>query len=109
VPPITAAFSDAAGPVAISANTPYHIRIAQQDTANIVFDSGTLSFSAGTYNVVVAADADNSIAPIDVDLTLKGAGPLTLEAGVNYTVIAGDPSLQEAVGQPLIQATLLTD
>lgn len=294
VTPITAAFGDAAGPVAISANTPYQIRIAPQDTANVVFDSGTLSFPAGTelllvaventtgvgpspvtvlavgpetasevvdvntgaavrvvhnsadtpavdvlvdgtavidalrfpnatdyddlvapagtYNVVVAADVDNSIAPIDADLTLKAAesytviaagsladsslapilteddrrsiataavvevihgsylvardipvdvyltsdgvitgktpaisglayqeatgqlsltpgnywitvtvagdpsvvayqtaGPLTLEAGVNYTVIARDPSIQEGVGQPLIKATLLTD
>jgi len=294
VTPITAAFGDAAGPVAISANTPYQIRIAPQDTTNVVFDSGTLSFPAGTelllvaventtgigpspvtvlavgpeaasevvdvntgaavrvvhnsadtpavdvlvdgavvvdaltfpnateygdlvapagtYNVVVAADVDNSIAPIDVDLTLKAAesytviaagslrddmltpiltederrsiataavvevihgsyevarnipvdvyltsdeviadrtpaisglayqettgqlsltpgkywitvtvaddpsviayqtaGPLTLEAGVNYTVIARDFSDEEGEGQPLIKAILLTD
>ena len=35
---------------------------------------------AGTYNIVVAADADNSIAPIDVDVPL--------EQGKSYTAIA---------------------
>jgi len=292
--PISAAFNDAAGPVALAADTPYRIRITPQNSSNVVFDSGTLTFPAGTelvlvaventykvgaspvtlvavgpegasevvdvnagaavrvvhnsadtpavdvlvdgveavnaltfpnatqysdleapagtYNVVVAADADNSIAPIDVDLTLEATrsytviavgslidsslapiltdddrrniataaivevihgsyqvagqipvdvyltsdgvianatpaisalayqettgqlaltpgnywitvtvagdtstvafdtgGPLALDGGVNYTLIARDPSSQEVVGSPLINVTLLTD
>lgn len=160
--PITAGFGDAAGPVAIEANTEYQVRVTASGSPDVVFDSGTLSFlpgtelvlaaventyklkpspitlvaigpegatevvdvntgaavrvvhnsadtpavdvlvdgaeaidgltfpnataygdleaPAGTYNVVVAADADNSIAPIDVDVTL--------EATRSYTVIA---------------------
>lgn len=292
--PINAAFGDAAGPVAIAAATPYRIRITPEGSSNVVFDSGTVTFTAGTelvlvaventyklgpspvtllavgpqsasevvdtntgaavrvvhnsadtpavdvlvngaqalnaltfpnatdyddleapagtYNVVVAADADNSIAPIDVDLTLEKTksytviaagsladsslvpilteddrrniataaivevihgsylvagqvpvdvyltndgviadaepaisslafkqttgqlsltpgdywitvtiagdkstvafdtgGTLALDAGVNYTVIARDPSAQEGAGSPLIKVTLLTD
>ena len=160
--PIDAGFGDAAGPVAIEADTDYRIRIARDGEDNVVYDSGTVSFPAGTelllvaventlkvgsnpvnllavgddgasevldvntgaavrvvhnsadtppvdvlvdgttvldalafpdassyddleapagpYNVVVAADVDNSIAPIDVDLTL--------ESGRSYTAIA---------------------
>jgi hypothetical protein len=292
--PITLDFGDAAGPLAIAAATPYQIRITPEGSLDAVFDSGALSFDAGTelvvvaventykvgsspvtllavgpegaaevvdantgaavrvvhnsadtpavdvlvngaealnalafpnatdyadleapagtYNVVVAADADNSIAPIDVDVTLEATksytviasgsladnslapiltaderrniataaivevvhgsylvaaqipvdvyltsdgviadedpaiedlaygestgqlaltpgdywitvtaagdksvvafdtgGVLALEAGVNYTVIARDPSIQEGVGSPLIKVTLLTD
>ena len=293
--PISAAFNDAVGPVALAADTPYQIRITPQSSSEVVFDSGTLTFPAGTelvlvaventykvggkspvtlvaagpqgatevvdvnmgaavrvvhnsadtpavdvlvngteainaltfpnatkyseleapagtYNVVVAADENNSIAPIDEDLTLEATksytviavgslvdsslapivteddrrniataaivevihgsyqvagqipvdvyltsdgviadatpaisdlsyqertgqlavtpgdywitvtvagdkstvafdtgGPLGLEAGVNYTVIARDPSVQEGAGSPLINVTLLTD
>lgn len=292
--PITAAFGDSAGPVALAADTQYQVRITPEGSSDVVFDSGTLSFPAGTelvlvaventyklkpspvtllavgpdgatevvdvntgaavrvvhnsadtpavdilvngaealdalafpnataygdleapagtYNVVVAADVDNTIAPIDVDLTLEAtksytviavgsfadssiepivteddrrnvataaivevihgsylvaaqipvdvyltsdgvisdatpaisglayqestgqlaltpgdywitvtvagdksvvafdtAGTLPLEAGVNYTVVARDPSAEEGVGSPLINVTLLTD
>jgi hypothetical protein len=292
--PIDADFGDAAGPVAIDADTDYRIRIAPDGDSTVVYDSGTVSFPAGTellliaventlkvgdnpvnllavgadgasevldvntgaavrvvhnsadtppvdvlvdgttvldavpfpaasgyddiqapagtYNVVVAADADNNIAPIDVDLTLESGksytaiavgsfdantveavlteddrrniataavveiihgssivaadipvdifltsdgviadadpaiaglaykestgqlaltpgdywvtvtaagdkavvafdsgAPLALEGGVNYTVIARDPSSEEVEGNPLIQLTLLTD
>lgn len=292
--PITAGFGDAAGPVSLAADTQYQVRITPAGSADVVFDSGALSFPggtelvlvaventyklkpspvtllavgpdgasevldintgaavrvvhnsadtpavdvlvdgaeavdalsfpnatdyadleapAGTYNVVVAADADNGIAPIDVDLTLvasksytviatgsladgtiapivteddrrniataaivevihgsylvaaqipvdvyltsdgviadaapaisglvyqqatgqlaltpgdywvtvtaagdksvvafDSAGTLALEAGVNYTVIARDPSVEEGAGSPLIRVTLLTD
>lgn len=153
--PIDAGFGDAAGPVSLMADTPYQVRITADGSSDVVFDSGTVQFAAGTelllaaventykvgaspvtllavgpeaasevldvnmggsvrvvhnsadtpavdvlvdgtevldavpfpaasaysdieapagtYNVVVAADADNTIAPIDVDLTL-GAG-----------------------------------
>ncbi len=157
--PITAAFGDAAGPVSLMADTAYRVRITPAGTSTVVFDSGTLSFGAGTelvvaaventygvgsspvtllaigaegasevldaamggavrvvhnsadtppvdvlvngtevldavpfaaassysdleapagtYNVVVAADADNSIAPIDIDLTINAAESYT--------------------------------
>ncbi len=173
--PISAAFNDAAGPVALAADTPYRIRITPQNSSNVVFDSGTLTFPAGTelvlvaventykvgaspvtlvavgpqgasevvdvntgaavrvvhnsadtpavdvlvngtevlnaltfpnatkysdleapagtYNVVVAADADNAIAPIDVDLTL--------EATRSYTVIAAG-SLSDSSLAPIL-------
>ncbi|MGB1142123.1 MAG: DUF4397 domain-containing protein, partial [Halioglobus sp.] len=52
-----------------------------------------LEAPAGTYNVVVAADADNSIQPIDVDVTL--------EASKSYTVIAVG-SLAEMTLMPLL-------
>jgi len=160
--PVDAGFGDFAGPLELNANTDYRVRITPDGSDVVVYDSGTLSFEAGTelflvaventlgigsnpvnllavtsmganevldvntgaqvrvvhnsadtpavdilvngdlaldavpfpaasthadieapagtYNVVVAADADNSIAPIDVDLSL--------DAGVSYTVIA---------------------
>ena len=160
--PIDAAFGDAAGPVSLMADTPYQVRVTPDGSSDVVFDSGTLQFAAGTelvlvaventfkvgaspvtllavgpdaasqvldvnmggsvrvvhssadtppvdvlvdgtevldavpfpaasaysdieapagtYNVVVAADADNSIAPIDVDLTLG--------AGESFTAVA---------------------
>jgi hypothetical protein len=36
-------------------------------------------------------------------------GVLPLEGGVNYTIIARDPSAEEVSGLPLIRVTLLTD
>lgn len=160
--PIDADFGDSAGPVALAADTQYQVRITPDGDTTVVYDSGTLSFVAGTellliaventfkaganpvnllavgpdgasevldvnmgaevrvvhnsadtppvdvlidgtevidalafpdasayddiqappgtYNVVVAADADNSIAPIDIDVTL--------EATQSYTAIA---------------------
>jgi hypothetical protein len=32
-----------------------------------------------------------------------------LDGGVNYTVVARDPSVAEGVGSPLINLTVLTD
>lgn len=175
VTPIDAGFGDSAGPVALAADTTYQVRITPDGATDVVFDSGPLSFPAGTelvaiaventykvgaspvtllavgpdgasevldanmgaavrvvhnsadtpavdvlvdgavaldavsfpsasnysdleapagtYNVVVAADADNSIAPIDVDLTL--------EASKSYTVIAAG-SLADSSLQPLL-------
>ncbi|MCB1842874.1 MAG: DUF4397 domain-containing protein [Halioglobus sp.] len=175
--PIDAAFGDAAGPVSLAADTPYQVRITADGATDVVFDSGTLQFGAGTelvlaaventfktgaspvtllavgpegasevldvnmggsvrvvhnsadtppvdvlvngtevldavpftgasaysdieapagtYNVVVAADADNSIAPIDADLTLG--------AGESFTAIAigsfADSSIEALVTQ----------
>ncbi|GAB3271909.1 DUF4397 domain-containing protein [Parahaliea aestuarii] len=162
VAPITLALGESAGPVALEPATDYQVRITPAGASDVVYDSGTLSFAAGTellavaidntaktgtspasllavgaegatevldinamsevrvvhnsadtpavdvlvdgaevldaitfpgasdydalqapagtYNVVVAADADNSIAPIDVDLSL--------EAPWSYTVLA---------------------
>lgn len=43
-------------------------------------DYGDIEAPPGTYNVVVAADADNTIAPIDIELTLEPAGSYTAVA-----------------------------
>jgi hypothetical protein len=42
-------------------------------------------------------------------VAFDSGGVLALEAGVNYTVIARDPSPEEVEGSPLILLTLLTD
>ena len=65
--------------------------------------TGQLSLTPGNYWITVTVAGDPSV------VAYQTAGDLTLEAGVNYTVIARDPSIQEGVGQPLIKATLLTD
>lgn len=173
--PIDAGFGDSAGPVALEADTAYQVRITPDGDTTVVYDSGPLSFPAGTellliaventfkvganpvnllavgpegatevldvnmgaevrvvhnsadtppvdvlidgtevidalafpsatayddiqappgtYNVVVAADADNSIAPIDVDVTL--------EATQSYTAIAVG-SLAESTIEPIL-------
>ena len=175
--PIDAGFGDSAGPVALEADTAYQVRITPDGDTTVVYDSGPLSFPAGTellliaventfkvganpvnllavgpegatevldvnmgaevrvvhnsadtppvdvlidgtevidalafpsatayddiqappgtYNVVVAADADNSIAPIDVDVTL--------EATQSYTAIAVG-SLAESTIEPILTA-----
>jgi hypothetical protein len=62
-----------------------------------------LSLTPGDYWITVTAAGDRSIVAFDT------GGTLTLEGGVNYTIIARDPSAEEASGSPLINVTLLTD
>ena len=71
--PITASFEDAAGPVALAADTEYRIRITPTDTDTVVFDSGTLSFAAGTELVVAAVENTYKVGPSPV--TLLAIGP----------------------------------
>jgi hypothetical protein len=65
--------------------------------------TGQLPLTAGDYWITVTAAGDKSVVAFDTGATLA------LEAGVNYTVIARDPSVEEVTGSPLINVTLLTD
>ncbi len=65
--------------------------------------SGQIPLSPGDYWITVTAAGDKSVVAFDT------GGVLALEGGVNYTVIARDPSVTEVVGLPLIRVTLLTD
>ena len=58
-----------------------------------------LQVPAGDYYVTVTVAGDASTVAF-------AAGPLTLNADSNYTVIARDPGMME-VGSPLILATIL--
>lgn len=65
--------------------------------------TGQLAVTPGAYWVTVTAAGDKSVVAFDSGATIA------LEAGVNYTVIARDPSSAEVSGNPLIQLTLLAD
>jgi hypothetical protein len=71
--PITAAFGDAAGPVALAADTDYQVRITPTGTQDVVYDSGTLSFPAGTELVVAAVPNTYKLQPSPVTLLAIGA------------------------------------
>jgi hypothetical protein len=62
-----------------------------------------LSLPPGDYWITVTAAGDKSVVAFDT------GGVLPLEGGVNYTIIARDPSAEEVSGLPLIRVTLLTD
>lgn len=65
--------------------------------------TGQIPVSPGDYWVTVTAAGDKSVVAFD------SGGVLTLDAGTNYTVVARDPSAAEAMGMPLILATILAD
>ena len=65
--------------------------------------TGQLSLTPGEYWITVTAAGDKSVVAFDT------GGLLPLEGGVNYTIIARDPSSEEVSGLPLIRVTLLTD
>lgn len=65
--------------------------------------TGQLAVSPGEYWVTVTAAGDKSVVAFDSGATIA------LEAGVNYTAIARDPSSDEVSGTPLIRLTLLVD
>jgi hypothetical protein len=81
----------------IAGKTPAISGLAYQES------TGQISLTPGNYWITVTVAGDQSV------VAFQTAGDLTLEAGVNYTVIARDPSIAEGVGLPLIRATLLTD
>ncbi|WNO10220.1 DUF4397 domain-containing protein [Teredinibacter sp. KSP-S5-2] len=60
-----------------------------------------LPVAAGDYYITVTAAGDKSTVAF-------AAGPVTLNAGTNYTVIARDPGTGET-GSPLILATILSE
>lgn len=72
--PITAAFSDAAGPLAIEADTNYQIRVTPSGSTDIVlYDSGEFALSAGTELVLAAVENTFKVNPSPI--TLVAAGP----------------------------------
>ena len=66
-------FGEAAGPVAISADTQYQVRITPTGTVDVVYDSGEASFPAGTELVLAAVENTFKLAPSPV--TLLAIGP----------------------------------
>ncbi|MEQ8802189.1 DUF4397 domain-containing protein [Haliea sp.] len=65
--------------------------------------TGQIALTPGNYWVTVTAAGDKSVVAFD------SGGTVTLEGGVNYTVIARDPSPAEIAGSPLIELTILVD
>ena len=66
-------FGEAAGPVAISADTQYQVRITPTGTVDVVYDSGDVSFPPGTELVLAAVENTFKLAPSPV--TLLAIGP----------------------------------
>jgi hypothetical protein len=71
--PIDAGFGDAAGPVALMADTDYRIRITADGSSDVVYDSGTLSLPAGTELVLVAVENTFKTSANPVNLLAVGA------------------------------------
>ncbi|MEQ9462946.1 MAG: hypothetical protein RJQ10_04765, partial [Haliea sp.] len=65
--------------------------------------TGQIALTPGSYWVTVTAAGDKAVVAFD------SGGLIELEGGVNYTVIARDPSPAEVSGSPLIELTILTD
>jgi hypothetical protein len=84
--------------VHFSADTPAVDVLTQDGSAKVVENlsypnaTGYLALAAGTYDLKVCANADNSVCPLD-------PGPLTLSAGTAYSVFAIG-SLQATLATP---------
>jgi hypothetical protein len=78
---------------------------AEPAIANLAYPgtTGQIPLTPGSYWVTVTTAGDKAVVAFD------SGGTVALEAGVNYTVIARDPSPAEVVGNPLIQLTILTN
>ena len=72
-PAAALSFGEAAGPVAISADTQYQVRITPTGTVDVVYDSGDVSFPPGTELVLAAVENTFKLAPSPV--TLLAIGP----------------------------------
>ncbi|MFB0949874.1 MAG: DUF4397 domain-containing protein, partial [Halioglobus sp.] len=73
-PAAALSFGEAAGPVAISADTQYQVRITLTGTVEfVVYDSGDVSFPPGTELVLAAVENTFKLAPSPV--TLLAIGP----------------------------------
>mgnify|MGYP001818318278 CR=1 FL=1 len=95
----------AAIPVDIYLTADGVIADADPAIAGLVYkeSTGQVALSPGEYWVTVTAAGDKSVVAFD------SGGPLALEGGVNYTIIARDPSPEEVEGDPLIRVSILTD
>ena len=89
--------------VHFSADTPAVDVLTQDGSATVVDNlaypnaTGYLALAAGTYDLKVCANADNSVCPLD-------PGPLALSAGTAYSVFAIG-SLQATIATPAPTAT----
>ncbi len=72
VAPVQAGFGDAAGPLALEANTNYRVRITPEGSATVVYDSGTLSFPEGTDLLLIAVENTTGIGSNPVNLLAVG-------------------------------------
>jgi len=72
-PAAALSFGEAAGPVAISADTQYQVRITPTGTVDVVYDSGDVSFPPGTELVLAAVENTFKLTPSPV--TLLAIGP----------------------------------
>ena len=70
--PIDADFGDSAGPVALAADTQYQVRITPDGDSTVVYDSGTLSFAAGTELLLVAVENTFKVGANPVNLLAVG-------------------------------------
>ncbi|MBN7798417.1 DUF4397 domain-containing protein [Parahaliea mediterranea] len=81
--PINLAFGDAAGPVALEPDTQYQVRIAPAGSTDVVFDSGALSFPAGTELLAVAVDNTFKTGASPASLLAVGAAEASEVVDVN--------------------------
>ncbi|MEQ9463359.1 MAG: DUF4397 domain-containing protein, partial [Haliea sp.] len=73
VTPIDAGFGDALGPLALQPDTDYRVRITGDGSDAVVYDSGTLSFPAGTEVLVLAINNTFKVGSNPVNLLAAGA------------------------------------
>lgn len=66
--PIDAGFGDFAGPLDLMADTEYRVRITPDGSDTVVYDSGTVSFTAGTEVMLVAVENTTGIGDNPVNL-----------------------------------------
>jgi hypothetical protein len=70
--PIDADFGDAAGPVALEADTDYQVRITPDGDSTVIYDSGTLTFPAGTELLLIAVENTFKVGANPVNLLAVG-------------------------------------
>jgi hypothetical protein len=91
VDPIDAGFGDFAGPLELMADTDYQVRITPDGSDTVVYDSGTLSFAAGTELMLVAVENTLMIGSNPVNLlavTATGASEvLSTGTGAQVRVV----------------------
>lgn len=70
--PIDASFGDVAGPVELMADSQYRVRITPDGSSTVAYDSGTLSFPAGTDLVLAAIENTTGVGDNPVNLLAIG-------------------------------------
>lgn len=85
VMPTRLEFGEAAGPVALEPDTDYQVRIAPAGSSDVVYDSGTLSFPAGTELLAIAIDNTFKTGTSPASLLAVGPGEADEVLDVNST------------------------